>query len=90
MFKKDIRTTQLAREIDVPQQTLQRIVAGLSPSPHRKTLEPLAEYFSISVDQLTGKKPLPDELSSASVTQTKSASAQQHVPLIACADVERF
>ncbi len=61
MFKKDIRTTQLAREIDVSQQTLQRIVVGLSPNPYRKTLVPLAEFFSISVDQLTGKKPLPDE-----------------------------
>ncbi len=90
MFKKDIRTTQLAREIDVPQQTLQRIVAGLSPSPHRKTLVPLAEFFAISVDQLTGKKPLPEELSTANVVQAPSISAQQQVPLVACADVERF
>lgn len=90
MFKKDIRATQLAREINVPQQTLQRIVAGFSPSPHRKTLVPLAEYFSISVDQLTGKEPLPDELSSANVAQAKTDFVQQYVPVIACDDVECF
>ncbi len=80
----------LAREIDVPQQTLQRIVAGLSPNPHRKTLVPLAKFFSISVDQLTGKKPLPDELSSANVMQTKLGSTHQPIPLVPCSDVERY
>ena len=90
MFKKDIKTTQLAREIDVPQQTLQRIVAGLSPSPHRKTLVPLAEYFSVSVDQLTGKKPLPEDLASANVGQVKVSSSVQQVPLLDCSNVECF
>ena len=89
MFKRDIRTTQLAREIDVPQQTLQRIVAGLSPNPHRKTLEPLADFFSISVDQLTGKTPLPDVLSRISSTSVNTTSTQQ-VPLIECGDVACF
>lgn len=89
MFKKDIRTTQLAREIDVPQQTLQRIVAGLSPNPHRKTLEPLADFFSVSVDQLTGKKPLPDELMSESVGIEKSSFTHQ-IPLLDRSNVECF
>ncbi len=90
MFKKDIRTTQLAREIDVPQQTLQRIVAGLSPSPHRKTLVPLAEYFKVSVDQLTGKKPLPEDLATAVISPTQTLSSMQQIPLLDCSDVECF
>lgn len=90
MFKKDIRTTQLAREIDVPQQTLQRIVAGLSPSPHRKTLVPLAEYFSVTVDQLMGRKPLPEELATAAVPSAQSSSPIRQVPLLECSDVECF
>lgn len=90
MFKKDIKTTQLAREIDVPQQTLQRIVAGLSPSPHRKTLEPLAEYFSVSVDQLTGKQPLPEELATAAILSGQSPSSVRQVPLLESSDVACF
>lgn len=89
MFKKSINTTQLARKIDVPQQTLHRILAGLSPNPHLKTLEPLAEFFSISVDQLTGKKPLLGELAAARVVTTMLASLQE-IPLLASLEVESF
>jgi SOS-response transcriptional repressor LexA len=59
MFQKDIKTTQLAREINMPQQTLQRIVSGATPHPHPNTLKPLAEYFSISIEQLKGEAPIP-------------------------------
>lgn len=62
MFRKNIKTAQLAREINIPQQTLQRIVSGASPNPHKKNLEPLAKFFGISIEQLTGKKTLPSEL----------------------------
>jgi SOS-response transcriptional repressor LexA len=62
MFKKNIRATQLAREINVPQQTLQRIVSGNSPRPHVTSLKPIADYFNISIEQLKGDIPLPDEL----------------------------
>lgn len=91
MFKKDIRTTQLAREIDVPQQTLQRIVAGLSPSPHRKTLVPLAEYFSVSVDQLMGREPLPEALATANVGQAKSSPITlKQIPLLESVNVAQY
>jgi len=59
MFKEDIRVSGLARKIGVPQQTLQRVVAGLSPNPHEATLVPLAEYFNITIDQLKGKADIP-------------------------------
>lgn len=62
MLKQDIKTTELARIINVPQQTLQRVVSGVSPSPHRKTLEHIAKYFDITVKQLTGKEQLPEKL----------------------------
>lgn len=58
MFKKDIRTAELAREVNIPQQTLQRIVSGMTPNPHMSTLVPLARYFSISIEQLRGLEPI--------------------------------
>lgn len=60
MFKKNVKTTELAKEIKVPQQTLQRIVTGVSPNPHSSTLKPIADYFDVSVDQLTGTEHLPE------------------------------
>ena len=55
----NMKTSRLARELSLPQQTLQRIVSGVSPNPHSKTLQPIADFFNISVEQLKGDDPLP-------------------------------
>lgn len=60
MFKKNVKATELAKEIKVQQQTLQRIVSGVSPNPHSSTLKPIADYFDVSIDQLTGTEQLPE------------------------------
>lgn len=62
LFKHNIKPTQLARRINVPQQTLQRIITGQSPNPHGKTLQPIADFFNISLEQLKGERPLPEEI----------------------------
>lgn len=62
LFKHNIKPTQLARKIGVPQQTLQRIITGQSPNPHGKTLQPIADFFDISVEQLKGERPLPEQI----------------------------
>jgi SOS-response transcriptional repressor LexA len=67
MFKRDVNTCQLAREINLPQQTVQRIVSGVSPNPHQKNLKPIADFFAISVAQLRGESPLPDSMLSLEV-----------------------
>jgi len=59
MFLEDIRVSELARRVGVPQQTLQRVVAGLSPNPHESTLKPLAEYFKITLEQIKGFQEIP-------------------------------
>ncbi|MAZ39966.1 MAG: hypothetical protein CMF49_07575 [Legionellales bacterium] len=59
MFMEDIRVSELARRVNIPQQTLQRVVAGLSPNPHESTLKPLAAYFQITVEQLKGFQEIP-------------------------------
>ncbi len=60
MYKKNLRTTQLAREVALPQQTVHRIVTGSSPHPHQSSLKPLADYFGITVAQLKGEEHLPE------------------------------
>jgi len=58
MADKEIRVTDLARETKLPQPTVHRIVTGISPNPHSRSLKPIADFFGITLDQLKGKKPI--------------------------------
>lgn len=58
MFEKNIRTTELARQINVPQPTLHRLISGKCKRPHQATLQPIANYFGMSVAQLIGQEPI--------------------------------
>ncbi len=48
----------LARAVDLPTATISRLTTGKSTRPYRSSLEPIAKYFSIDVEQLLGEKPL--------------------------------
>lgn len=61
LFERKLRPMDLARELDIPQPTIHRIVAGKSTRPHAYTLEPIAKYFDLSVEQLVGDVPLTKE-----------------------------
>lgn len=58
--KAHISEAELAREINIPRATINRLVSGRTPDPRASTLNAIAAYFNISVDQLIGKKPLLD------------------------------
>lgn len=88
MFKKDIKTAQLARDTQLPQQTLQRIVSGSSPNPQRKTLDPLAEFFNVSIEQLKGEEPLPEAIVDTNLPIAKPQI--KHAPLIPWDEVEQY
>jgi SOS-response transcriptional repressor LexA len=50
---------ELARRVKLPQPTIQRIAAGVCENPHISSLKPIADYFSITVNQLKGIDPIP-------------------------------
>ncbi len=52
MNRNGINPTELARRIDVPQPTIQRIISNKSNNPRSATLTPIAKYFGISINQL--------------------------------------
>jgi SOS-response transcriptional repressor LexA len=58
LFQKNMKPIDLARELDLPQPTIHRLVTGKSTRPYKSSLEPIADYFNISVDQLIGEEPL--------------------------------
>lgn len=53
--EKNINVTELARQTKLKQPTLQRIVSGVYNRPHIKSLKPLADFFGITIEQLTGE-----------------------------------
>ncbi|MFT3742452.1 MAG: helix-turn-helix transcriptional regulator [Gammaproteobacteria bacterium] len=54
-----INGSELARRLDLPAPTINRILSGQVTDPRSSTLILIADYFKISVDQLLGKAPLP-------------------------------
>ncbi|HLB43182.1 MAG TPA: XRE family transcriptional regulator [Gammaproteobacteria bacterium] len=53
-----ISEAELARKVNIPRATINRLVSGRTPDPRASTLNAIAEYFNVSVDQLLGKQPL--------------------------------
>ena len=89
LFEKKIRATELARETNVPQPTLHRILSGKSPNPHKSTVQPIADFFNISVEQLSGKQDLLHSSNSPNSRLVKNENAKQ-VPLISWENISSY
>ncbi len=51
----------LARKTGIPQPTLHRILSGATKSPRGSSLAPIANFFSITINQLIGLDELPED-----------------------------
>lgn len=56
---KEISVSELAKLVDLPQPTVQRIATGVYKNPHISTLRPIAEFFNVTVNQLKGFESIP-------------------------------
>jgi transcriptional regulator with XRE-family HTH domain len=54
----NISEGELSRRTGVPQPTIHRILSGKTPNPRKHSIEPLAKFFNVSVDQMLGRIPL--------------------------------
>lgn len=61
MGEVHISEAELARKTDIPQPTLHRILSGATKSPRGASLAPLANFFSVTINQLLGVDPLPED-----------------------------
>lgn len=59
LFEKNIKPAELARLTKVSQPTIHRLITGTSNRPHLSSLKPIADFFSISTEQLIGLSPIP-------------------------------
>jgi transcriptional regulator with XRE-family HTH domain len=56
LFERNMKASDLAREVNLPSPTIHRLVTGKSSRPYMSSLEPIADYFSVSIDQLLGEE----------------------------------
>ncbi|MBN1684996.1 MAG: helix-turn-helix domain-containing protein [Gammaproteobacteria bacterium] len=61
LFEKDMKPSDLAKAVHLPQPTVHRMVTGKSTCPYKKSLKPIADYFSINMKQLLGEENLPSK-----------------------------
>ena len=59
MQEVGINEAELARKTEIPQPTLHRILSGATKSPRGNSLAPLANFFSVTINQLLGVDELP-------------------------------
>ncbi|CEK09267.1 helix-turn-helix domain-containing protein [Legionella hackeliae] len=56
----NLSVSELARLTAIPQPTIHHIISGSTKNPRKKALQTLAQFFSISVEQLLGLTSLPN------------------------------
>ncbi len=58
MFQENIKAVDLSKITSIPQATIHRMLSGESRSPHKSSLTPIANFFSVTVEQLLGESSL--------------------------------
>ena len=79
---------ELSRRTGVPQPTIHRILSGMTPSPRIQAIQPLAEFFNITSDQLLARVPLPEDRVPGSFDAT--ARIRKTIPVITLQDAIKW
>lgn len=87
--KNKISPSELARNTNVGQSVIHRIIAGETNNPKIETLKPIAKYFSISVDQLTGNAILFNDGKLLDMSQSNAIRVRV-LPLLTIEQVESW
>lgn len=88
LFHYDMRAIDLAKAANVPQPTVHRLLSGKYQRPRHSSLQALADYFSLSIEQLTGVKPL--AIDNQAATNESSSSQIRKIPLIDWGELEEL
>ena len=82
----NMSVSDLAKVTNLPQPTLYQLYTGVTENPRKKTLAALANYFSITVNQLVGEEALPSHLPEKTKTQLELNTA----PLLTWDDLHHW
>lgn len=81
LHEAGIKESELARQVNLPQTTINRLLLGGTLDPRANTLKPIADFFGVTIGQLCGFEPL----SSARIAGTMRLTNKQawrFIPLI--------
>ena len=78
LHKKGMRATDLARSLDINQSTVQRLLSGKTTHPKMDTLESIASFFKVSLEQLLGEETIP--------SLSNELNTSHYVPLLSWED----
>jgi transcriptional regulator with XRE-family HTH domain len=85
MSESGITEAELARQIAIPQTTINRLLLGETLDPRASTLKPIAKYFGVSVGQIIGTESLAENRI-AGTFKAINRDAWSHVPVIKWTD----
>ena len=54
LLERDLKPADLSRAVHIPPPTIHRLITGKSTRPYASSLKPIADFFSISVEQQLG------------------------------------
>lgn len=89
MKEAHVNEAELARQLDMPQSTINRLLLGHSADPRANTLKPIAEYFCVTIGQLLGIEPLLEKRITGT-TRSVNRTAWTSLPIIEWEDVLPF
>lgn len=79
LFDHNMKAIDLAREVNLPPPTIHRLITGKSTRPYKSSLLPIANYFSVNVEQLLGEEPLQNQTGH---DKSLNSSVLHYLPLV--------
>jgi SOS-response transcriptional repressor LexA/DNA-binding XRE family transcriptional regulator len=74
MNEAGLKESELARLVNLPQTTINRLLLGGTSDPRANTLKPIADYFGVTIGQLCGFEPLSKQRIAGITSPTQRAS----------------
>ena len=81
MDEAGIKEAELARQVNLPQTTINRVLLGGTADPRANTLKPIADYFGVTIGQLCGFESLSSYRIAGTLRPT-TRSAWVSIPII--------
>ena len=82
MERNQITESELARALDLPYNTVKRLISGFTTDPRVSTLSLITQYFNVSLDSLLGGD---EEL--VTFSKKNNDNAPRSVPIISWEDI---
>lgn len=88
--RENISVNSLAKKIDIPTPTLNRLLIGEVKDPYASTLIKIADYFEITVGQLLGKEILNRKIDEGNTTQLSIIKPLSSIPILTITETANY